>query len=102
MSMKNIFIAVILMATVTYLPRVLPIAVFRKEIRSKYLKSFLKYVPFAVLGALTFPDIFTSTGNITTAVFGTIVALYLAYREMGLVVVAIGAILTVYITGFFF
>ncbi len=102
MSMKNIFIAVILMATVTYLPRVLPIAVFRKEIKSKYLKSFLKYVPFAVLGALTFPDIFTSTGNITTAVFGTIVALYLAYREMGLVVVAIGAILTVYITGFFF
>ena len=90
------------MATVTYLPRVLPIAVFRKEIKSKYLKSFLKYVPFAVLGALTFPDIFTSTGNITTAVFGTIVALYLAYREMGLVVVAIGAILTVYITGFFF
>ncbi|NLK75660.1 MAG: AzlD domain-containing protein [Clostridiales bacterium] len=99
MSLHKAVIAVILMAAVTYIPRVLPIIVFRKEIKSKYIKSFLHYVPYAVLGALTFPDIFYSTGNLVTAVCGTIVALYLAYREKSLVVVAIGAILTVYIVG---
>ncbi|HHV28159.1 AzlD domain-containing protein [Acetivibrio mesophilus] len=95
------FIATVLMALVTYLPRVLPIAVFRKEIKSTYIRSFLQYVPYAVLGALTFPDIFNSTSSYTTAVCGTIVALILAYREKSLFVVALGAILTVYVTGLF-
>lgn len=99
MNLTYAFISVILMAIVTYIPRVLPIVVFRREIRSKYIKSFLRYVPYAVLGALTFPDIFYSTKNIATAICGTIVALFLAYKEKSLVVVAIGAILTVYITG---
>lgn len=102
MDLKYAFTAVLLMALVTYLPRVLPLVVFRKEIKSNYVKSFLYYVPYAVLGALTFPDIFYSTGNFATAICGTIVALILAYKDKGLVVVAIGAIITVYITGFIF
>ena len=102
MDLKYVFTAVLLMALVTYLPRVLPLVVFRKEIKSNYVKSFLYYVPYAVLGALTFPDIFYSTGNFATAICGTIVALILAYKDKGLVVVASGAIITVYITGFIF
>lgn len=102
MNIQLAFIAVLLMALVTYLPRVLPLAVFRKEIKSKYIKSFLHYVPFAVLGALTFPDIFYSTGTFITAFFGTITALILAYFERSLVVVAIGAIIAVYLTGLIF
>lgn len=98
--MPNTLIAVLLMALVTYIPRVLPITLFRKEIKSKYIKSFLQYVPFSVLGALTFPDIIYSTGNYKTALCGTAVALFLAYKGRSLVVVAIGAILTVYVTGF--
>lgn len=94
--------AVILMALVTYLPRVLPIAIFRKEIKSKYIKSFLQYVPYAVLGSLTFPDIITSTGNYITALCGTAIALVLAYKGKSLVLVALGAILTVYVTGLIF
>lgn len=101
MNLTYAIIAVILMAIVTYIPRVLPIVIFRKEIKSKYIKSFLRYVPYAVLGALTFPDIFYSTKNIVTALCGTIVALILAYRGKSLVVVATGAIFTVYITGLF-
>lgn len=100
MNLKYAFTAVILMAIVTYIPRVLPIIIFRKEIKSNYIKSFLRYVPYAVLSALTFPDIFLSTGNTATAICGTIVALFLAYKEKSLVVVAIGAIVTVYLTGF--
>ncbi len=99
MNLQYALVAVLLMALVTYLIRVLPIAVFRRELQSPYIKSFLQYVPFAVLGALTFPDIFTSTGNPLTAVCGTLAALWLSYREKSLVVVALGAILTVYISG---
>ncbi|WP_097015181.1 AzlD domain-containing protein [Anaerocolumna aminovalerica] len=93
------FIAVLLMALVTYLPRVLPLVLFRKEIKSTFIMSFLKYVPYAVLGALTFPDIFDSTGDYTTAIIGTIVALFLAFREKSLVIVAVGAIIAVYVSG---
>lgn len=99
MKLDKALIAVILMALVTYIPRSLPIVIFRREIKSTYIKSFLHYVPYAVLGALTLPDIVSSTGNLTTAICGTIMALWLSYREKSLVVVAIGAILTVYITG---
>jgi branched-subunit amino acid transport protein len=101
MNLKSVFIAILIMAFVTYLPRVLPIVIFRKQINSIYIKSFLKYVPYAVLGALTFPDIFYSTGSYPTAIAGTIAALILAYKKKSLVVVAIGAMLTVYLTGLF-
>lgn len=102
MNLTYAFISVILMAAVTYITRVLPIVVFRREIKSKYIKSFLRYVPYAVLGALTFPDIFYSTKNYMTAICGTIVALILAYKEKSLLIVAVGALVTVYITGFIF
>jgi len=97
--MDKAIIAVILMALVTYLPRAIPVSIFRKEIKSKYIKSFLSYVPYAVLGALTFPEIFYSTGNPLTAICGALVALFLAYKEKSLVIVAIAAILTVYLSG---
>jgi len=100
MNQVYAFTAVILMAVVTYIPRVLPIVIFRKEIRSKYIKSFLKYVPYSVLGAMTFPDIFYSTGNFATAICGTVAALILAYKGKSLTAVAVGAIITVYVTGF--
>ncbi len=92
--------AVLLMALVTYLPRMLPVAIFRKKIKSRFIQSFLHYVPFAVLSALTIPDIFHSTGNYATAACGTLVAIILAYFERNLVIVASGAILTVFLAGF--
>ena len=92
-------LAIFLMALVTYIPRALPVAVFRKEINSKFIKSFLHYVPFAVLASLTFPDVIYSTGDIMTAIAGTVVALLLAYCNRSLVVVAAGAIVTVFLTG---
>ncbi|HHW04197.1 MAG TPA: AzlD domain-containing protein [Thermoanaerobacterales bacterium] len=96
--MSNTLIAVFLMAVVTYMPRVLPIAVFKKKLKSRFLRSFLFYVPYAVLGAMTFPGILYSTGNIYSSAIGMGAALILAYFEQGLMKVAIGAILTVYIS----
>ena len=93
LDMKYVLTCVLLMALVTYIPRVLPVTIFRKQIRSKFIRSFLDYTPYAVLGALTFPDVFTSTGHLYSAVGGTIVAVILGYKGKSLVVVAIAVYL---------
>ncbi|WP_058484832.1 AzlD domain-containing protein [Defluviitalea phaphyphila] len=90
------FTAVIIMAIVTYIPRVLPLAIFKKKLKSKFISSFLFYVPFAVLGAMTFPDILYSTNNIFSATGGMIIALILAYFQKNLLTVAISGIIAVY------
>ena len=92
-------ISVIVMAVVTYIPRVFSLVVFRRPINNIYIRSFLYYVPYAVLAALTFPSIFWSTGSVVTAVAGTLTAIMLAYFEQSLVVVAVAAILVVYAVG---
>ena len=52
----NIYLYILVMAGVTYLIRMLPLALSKKEITSNYIKSFLYYVPYACLAAMTFPD----------------------------------------------
>ena len=94
MNLTRVVICVILMALVTYIPRVLPVTIFRKEIKSRFIRSFLDYTPYAVLGALTFPDVFFSTGHFYSAAGGTLVAVILGYS---LVVVAVAAIISVYL-----
>lgn len=94
---KNL-IAIILaltMALVTYIIRVIPFAFFRKKINSRFIKSLLYYVPYAVLSAMTFPAIFYSTGSMITATAGTIVALIASLTKRSLVVVALLAVFTV-------
>lgn len=87
------------MALVTYLVRVVPFTVFRKKIKSRFLKSFLYYIPYAILSAMTIPAIFYSTGNITTAAVGTVIAVVLAYFDLPLIAVALAASAGALITG---
>ena len=101
MNLNYCVLCIVLMALVTYVPRALPITIFRGRIRSRYIRTFLAYTPYAVLGALTFPDIVYSTGNMLSAAAGTVTALVLAYFKQGLVVVAVGAILAAYVTPLF-
>ena len=79
------------MAGVTYLIRCLPLLCFRRRIRNRYIQSFLYYVPYAVLGSITFPAIFTSTGSVVPSCVGCAVAVVLAYREKSLLLVALAA-----------
>ena len=83
------------MAGVTYLIRILPLTVFRKEIKSVFVRSFLHYVPYAVLAAMTIPGILSSTGDIRTAVAGLVVAVIMGWRGCSLLSVAIGACVAV-------
>ena len=97
MNMERVLLSVAVMAVVTYLVRVAPLTLFRKQIKSKYIRSFLDYTPYAVLGVMTFPDVFTCTGSVYSAVAGTAVALILGYMRKGMVTVACSAIVVVYI-----
>ncbi len=101
MSMTRVLICIALMCLVTYIPRVIPVTLFRKQIRSRYIRSFLNYTPYAVLGALTFPDIFTSSGHLASAIGGTAVAVLLGFWRRSLVEVACAAILTVFVIELF-
>lgn len=92
-----ILLSIGVMAVVTYLIRVLPLTLFKKKVQSRYIRSFLYYVPYAVLGGMTFPHIFYSTQNTLYATIGTVVALLLGYLERGLTTVALVSVLAVYL-----
>lgn len=97
MNMERVLLSVAVMAVVTYLVRVAPLTLFRKQIKSKYIRSFLDYTPYAVLGVMTFPEVFSCTGSVYSAAAGTAVALILGYMRKGMVTVACSAIVVVYI-----
>ena len=82
---------VLVMAVVTYLIRMLPLAAFRRRISSRFIRSFLYYVPYAVLSAMTFPAILYATGSLPSACAALAVALGLAWLEKSLLTVAIAA-----------
>lgn len=84
-------IYILVMAGVTYLIRAIPFTLFREEIRFPFFKSFLYYVPYAVLTAMTIPASFFETCDVISGVAGTIVALVLAYFEVPLIGVALAA-----------
>lgn len=64
------------MALVTYLIRLLPLVLFTQKINNVFVRSFLYYVPYAVLGAMTVPAIFTSTNSVISAVLGGLTAVF--------------------------
>ena len=97
----SIAVYIIAMALSTYLVRVIPFTLFRKKIKSEFFKSFLYYVPYAVLSAMTFPAIFSATGDTVSSLVGTAVALVLAYFKLPLIVVATAASACAFVTGLF-
>ena len=81
----------LVMALVTYAIRVIPYVCMRKEVKNKFFKSFLGYIPYTVLASMTFPVILDATSSPITAVIGFVVAVIVAYFEKGLLQVAIWA-----------
>lgn len=93
----NIYLYILVMAIVTYLIRMLPLVLSRKEIKNVFVKSFLYYVPYACLAAMTFPAILSSTSYLISAIVGFAVAIILAYLEKSMVLVAVLACVAVFI-----
>lgn len=100
MNYMRILICIFIMALLTYLPRMLPFTIFRRKIKNNFIKSFLSYVPYAVLASMTFPEILFSTSNIISATLGLIVSVILAKKGRSLLIVAISATVVVYISEF--
>lgn len=93
----RILAAIAVMAVVTYLPRMLPLVLFKRRITQPFVQSFLYYVPYAVLAAMTFPEVLYSTASMLSALVGLAVALALAYHGKGLLTVALSACGAVFI-----
>lgn len=91
MEAKTFFIYLLVMSLVTYAIRVVPYVCMRKEVKNKFFKSFLAYIPYTVLAVMTFPVILDATSSPLTAISGFVVAVIVAYLEKGLLQVAIWA-----------
>lgn len=83
------FLMVLAMAIVTYLIRLVPMILFKKKIKNRFINSLLYYIPYAVLSAMTFPFIIFSSGHVISAVVGTTVALVVAFMKRSLVTTAL-------------
>lgn len=93
----NIYVYIAAMALTTYLVRMLPLTVFRKPIKSRFIRSFLHYVPYACLAAMTFPAILQDTASVVSGAAALVVAVVLAYFDQSLIVVALCSSAAVFI-----
>jgi branched-subunit amino acid transport protein len=99
--MNNAIFYILVMAVVTYLIRVLPLTLVRKEIKNVYIRSFLYYVPYVTLAVMVFPAILEATTSSWSALVGFIVAIIFAYRGASLVSVALLACFSVFLVELF-
>ncbi len=97
MTLGSLGAAIAVMFAVTYLPRTLPLVLFRREITNRWVRSFLHYVPYAVLTALTLPAIFAATTSPVSAAAGLVVAVVLAWWRRSLLTVALAAAAAVWV-----
>ena len=87
--MKDFFIYLLIMAGSTYLIRALPFALFSKKIKSTFVRSFLYYIPYTVLTAMTFPAALYATGSVLSAAVGPGVAILVSLKSKSLTLVAL-------------
>jgi len=97
----NVYIYILVMAIVTYLIRVLPLTLIRKEIKSKFIRSFLYYVPYVTLAVMTFPAILDATGSPMSALAALIAAIIIAWFGGSLFQVAVISCIVVFVLELF-
>ncbi len=98
----TVLIYIAIMAIVTYLIRVVPFTLFRKKIKSKFLRAFLDYIPYAVLASMTIPYVFYEGKNPICGAVGFAVAVILAFFKRSLIEVALAACVATFLCGMFF
>lgn len=95
--MNNTYIYLLIMALVTYLIRVLPLTIIKKQIKNEFIKSFLYYVPFVTLGVMTFPAIITATKSPVSGIVAFVVGVCLSFFGSNLFKVAVSCCVTVFL-----
>ena len=94
----NPYLYILVMALTTYLIRAVPLTLLKKPINSRFLRSFLHYVPTACLTAMTFPAILYATDHILSGAIGFVVGILLALKKKSLIIVAVAACAAVFLT----
>lgn len=98
METQEFFIYLLIMAGTTYLIRVVPFAVVKEKIKNRFICSFLYYIPYAVLTAMTFPAVLYATDYMISAAVGLAAAVFFSMRGAGLTKVAVIACIAVFVT----
>ena len=99
--MRNVYVYIFIMAGVSYLIRVLPLTLIRREIKSTFIRSFLHYVPYVTLSVMTFPAILEATDSVISGLLALIVGVAAAWFGRSLLSVAVLSCLTVFIAELF-
>lgn len=94
--MRNTYVYIAVMALVTYLIRVLPLTLVRREIKNVYIRSFLYYVPYVTLSVMTFPAILDATGSTWSGLAALMIGVALAWKGAGLFMVAVACCAVVF------
>ena len=94
----SVYLYILVMAVVTYLVRAIPLLLARKEITNTFVRSFLYYMPYACLAAMTFPAILGATTYLISGIVGFVAAIIAAYFERSMITVALIACAAVFVT----
>lgn len=97
MEVTSFFIYLIILAGSTYLIRVIPFVAVKNKIENRFIKSFLYYIPYAVLTAMTLPAVLYATRSVISAAVGLVTAAMFALRGKSLTTVAAAACIAVYL-----
>ena len=97
----NVWIYIAVMAVVSYLIRVTPLLVMRREIKNTFIKSFLYYVPYVTLSLMTFPAIMDATASPYAGILALVVGVVMAYCKSSLLQVAVSCCAVVFILELF-
>ncbi len=97
----NVYIYILCMAAITYLIRVLPLTLIRREIKNKTIRSFLYYVPYVTLAVMTFPAITEATQSVWSGFLALGIGILLACLGQGLITVSVACCVVVFISELF-
>ena len=95
---NNVYIYILVLTAVTYLIRVLPLTLIRREIKNVFLRSFLHYVPYVTLAVMTFPSIVNATESPLAGVLALLAGIIAAWFGAGLFPVSVLCCVVVFIT----
>ena len=97
----NVYLYILIMAAVSFLIRVLPLTLIRREIKNKTIRSFLYYVPYVTLAVMTFPAILDATGSVWSGLAALLIGTVLAWLGAGLFPISVLCCVVVFVLEFF-
>lgn len=97
MSSSEIYIYILIMAGVSMAIRILPLTLIQKQIKSRFIQSFLYYVPYITLAVMTFPAIVNATQSPLSGALALVVGIITAWLGASLFQVAVSCCCSVFI-----